>query len=105
MEAAVFDKPVIGVRFDADPKTPPEHSVLKIGDMHDHYRELEVIGGVRLVRNMDELISGINFYFEHPEADREGRKRIRDTQIEFTDGLNGRRAAEFILKELYSRRA
>ena len=103
IDASAFDKPVIGVRFDADPNTPPEHSVLKIGDMHDHYRELEGAGGVRLVKNIDELILAINSYFEHPEADREGRRKILETQVEFTDGQNARRAAEFILKELYSR--
>lgn len=105
IDAAAFDKPVIGVRFDADPKTPPENSVLKIGDMHDHYRELEEVGGIRLVKNMDELISAINFYLERPEADRDGRKKMLETQIEFTDGQNGKRAAEFILQELYNRNA
>lgn len=73
--------------------------------MHDHYRELENMGGVRLVKNIDELISTINFYLEHPEADRDGRKKILETQIEFTDGQNGRRAAEFILKALYAHSA
>ena len=96
IDAAAADIPIIGVRFDADPTCKRQNSVLEIPDAHDHYRELEGAGGVRLVYTMDELINAINFYLAHPEADREGRKRICREQIEFTDGLNGARAADFI---------
>ena len=100
IDAAAMDKPVIGVRFDADTTCLPKNSVLKIADAHDHYRELEHTGGVRLVYDMDQLIKGIADYLEHPEKDREGRELIRKEQIEFTDGLNGTRAADFIRAEL-----
>lgn len=105
IDAAVFDIPVIVVRFDADQNTPIEHRVLKIGDLHDHYRELEETAGMRLVDSMDDFISSVRFYLDHPEADREGRKKLVKTQVEFTDGLNGKRAADFILRELYHRSA
>ena len=103
IDAAAVDKPVIGVRFDADPTCPAKNSVLKIPDAHDHYRELERTGGVRLVRDMNELIQAINHYFVHPESDREGRARMLKEQIQFTDGFNGKRAADFIHKELFAR--
>lgn len=101
IDAAAADRPIIGIRFDADPFTLPQHSVLKIADAHDHYRELEEGGGVRLVHSNDELIDAINFYLEHPEADREARKKIVRDQVEFTDGLNGKRAADFIKKMVH----
>jgi len=101
IDSAAADKPTIGVRFDADPTCKPQNSVLKIPDAHDHYRELELTGGVRLVHNMTELVDAINNYLLHPEADREGRARIRKEQIGFTDGLNGKRSADFIHNVLY----
>ncbi|MBI2055925.1 MAG: hypothetical protein HYT37_00910 [Candidatus Sungbacteria bacterium] len=96
IDSAACDKPAIGVRFDAAPNCPPEHQITKVMDLHDHYRELERTGGIRLAKNIDELIGSINFYLKHPEADRDGRKRICEEQIEFFDGKNGTRAAEFI---------
>lgn len=103
IDAAAAGRPVIGVRFDADPTTAPQHSVVRIADAHDHYRELEQAGAVRLVYSNNDLIDAVNFYLEHPEADREGRKKIVRDQIEFTDGLNGKRAADFIKKMLKER--
>lgn len=102
IDTAACDRPAIGIRFDIAPHCPPEHQILKIMDLHDHYRELERTGGIKLVRNVDELIRGIDFYLEHPEADRAGRGRISAEQIEFFDGKNGARAAEFIKKIVFT---
>lgn len=102
IDAAAADTPIIGIRFDADPSCKRQNSVLQIPDAHDHYRELEEAGGVRLVYTIDELVKAINFYLANPNADREGRKRICKEQIEFTDGLNGTRAADFIRAECYA---
>ena len=100
IDSSAADKPAIGIRFDADPTCKPQNSVLQIPDAHDHYRELEDAGGVRLVYTMDELVQAINDYLNHPEADRNGRARIRHEQIGFIDGFNGKRAADFIRQTL-----
>lgn len=99
VDASVFDKPVINVRFDADPKTPPKHSVMVMLPNHDHYRAIEASGGVRLVGSMDEMISAINAYLENPKLDAEGRERLRREQIVFMDGKAGHRIADFIKGE------
>lgn len=96
IDATACDRPVIGIRFDADPACKREHSISFLMDMHDHYREIEETGGVALVHNTEELVSAINRYLENPALDREGRARIREEQIEFFDGKNGARAAEYI---------
>ncbi|MDP3770364.1 MAG: CDP-glycerol glycerophosphotransferase family protein [bacterium] len=101
IDAAAVDTPVIGVRFDADAQCPAKHSVVKIADAHDHYRELERTGGVRLVYNMEQLIQAINHYLEHPESDREGRIKMFQDQVGFRDGMNGKRTADFIREELF----
>ena len=102
IDAAACDRPIIGIRFDADPHTPLKHQVTKIHDAHDHYSELEAAGGVRLVNNMDEFIESLKFYLDHPEADRKGRKKMVREQVEFTDGQNGKRAAAFIREFVYA---
>lgn len=96
IDAAVFDKPVINVRFDADANCPPEHSVPLFIKQHGHYRAIEASGGVKLVENMNEMISAINAYLKNPRMDFEGRERLRREQIVFMDGLAGKRIAEFI---------
>lgn len=100
IDAAVFDKPVIGIRFDADPNTPPIHRSTTITTYHDHYRELEDERAVALVRSIDELIAALRMYLAHPEQDREGRARIVRQQIERTDGHSGMRVADEIRRAL-----
>lgn len=99
IDASAFDKPSIGIRFDADPNCPSLHSVKFVLDRHDHYRELASTGGVRLVNDMDDLVSAINAYLENPRLDSEGRKRMREEQIQFFDDLSGKRVAETIKKQ------
>jgi len=96
IDAAAFDKPVVNVRFDADPNCSPEHSVPLFIRQHGHYRAIEESGGVKLVGNMNELIKAVNAYLKNPKLDSKGRERLRQEQIVFTDGLAGKRIADFI---------
>ena len=100
VDAAAFDKPVVNVRFDADPATPPEHSVMVMLPDHDHYKAIEASGGVKLVYSMNEMLAAISAYLENPKLDFEGRERLRREQIVFMDGLAGKRIADFIKGEL-----
>lgn len=100
IDAAVFDKPVINVRFDADPACPPKYQVAVMLPEHDHFRAVEATGGVRLVWNMNELIDSINDYLKNPQLDARGRERLRREQIEILDGGAGRRVADFIKSSL-----
>ncbi len=99
VDAIALDKPVINIRFDGDPKTPKAYKI-ELYTGYDHYNFIENAKAVRLACNMDELISQINEYLKNPQLDKEGRKMVRDAEIEFFDGLSGRRFAEFIFKEL-----
>lgn len=100
VDASVFDKPVINVRFDADPTTPFMHSVMVMLPDHDHYKAIEASGGVKLVGSMNHMISAINDYLKNPKLDAEGREKLRQEQIVFMDGKAGQRIAELIKKEL-----
>ncbi len=100
VDASVFDKPVINVRFDADPATPPEHSVMVMLPDHDHYKAIEASGGVKLVGSMNHMISAINDYLDNPKLDAAGRERLRREQVVLMDGQSGHRIAELIKKVL-----
>lgn len=101
IDAAIFDRPVINLRFDADEKTPPHHKI-GIFVRYLHYKTVEASGGVKLVWNMEEMIRAINAYLENPKLDKEGRDRLIREQVEFTDGQAGRRTAEYIKQVLRS---
>lgn len=103
IDASAFDKPVINIRFDAEPICPPHLSVKPFLKDHDHYEAIERTGGIRFAWNMDALIELVNLYIENPYLDELGRERIRREQIEFMDGLSGRRVAEYILNLLNER--
>lgn len=95
IDASVFDKPVVNVRFDADPTCPPKHSVDLVCH-YDYYKSLEDSGGIWLARNMEELFQAVEEYLKNPSLHQEGRTRIVQKQIEFTDGKSGMRVAEYI---------
>lgn len=100
VDAMVFDKPVINVRFDAEPTCPSRHSIGVMLPEHDHFKAIEATGGVRLAWNMDELLGAVKAYLEQPELDKEGRECLRREQIEILDGNAGKRVADFIKKTL-----
>lgn len=100
VDASAFDKPVINVRFDADPNTPPQHSVMVMLPDHDHYKAIEASGGVKLVGSMDHMISAINDYLRDPKLDAAGREKLRQEQIVFMDGKAGHRITEMIKGEI-----
>jgi CDP-glycerol glycerophosphotransferase (TagB/SpsB family) len=101
VDAAAMDKPVINVRYDGDPNVPPKYGVKIFYHGHDHYEMIERSGGVRLAWTPDELIDQINMYLKDASIDRDGRRRIVAEQLEYTDGLSGKRAADAIRKYLY----
>lgn len=104
IDAIAFDRPVVNVRFEADPDCPPKFSQELMLPEHDHFKAIEATGGVRLAWSMDELIGAISTYLENPQLDAAGRARLRREQIELLDGGAGRRVAEF-LKATLARRA
>lgn len=101
VDAMVFDKPVINVRFEADPDCPPKYSQALMLPEHDHFKAIEATGGVRLVWSMEELIEAMNAYLKNLKLDAEGRERLRKEQIEFVDGLAGKRVAGILKESMY----
>jgi len=101
IDASCFDTPVINIGFDGYKKKPYWSSVLRFYD-YTHYSELGKLGGSWVVKSEDELIQAINEYLRNPELHKEGRRKIVETQCQYTDGKSGERIAKMILSYLRS---
>ena len=99
IDAALFEKPVINVKFDSRPSDSSLRRPSRFYDT-DHYSKLLATGGVRLVHNEQELIHWIKSYLENSNLHSAERKRIVDEQCWKHDGRAGFRAANFILNYL-----
>jgi hypothetical protein len=104
IDAAAFDTPVVNVAFDGHKKRPYEESYERYYDF-DHYRKIVETGGVRIGRDVPELVRHIQAYLDDPTLDREGRERIRREQCWKLDGQSGRRIAQAVLATLDEQRA
>lgn len=98
IDAAIFDKPVINIDFELK-KMSLAKSPTQFYRM-EHYKNAIRSGGIRFVKNENELIQWIRRYINHPDTDREGRARLVREQCFYTDGESGERLGSFILSFL-----
>ena len=99
LDAAVFNKPQIIVSFDGWEEKAYIESVKRYHN-EDHMRKLIDTGGMRVVKNADELIYWVNQYLQNPKIDDKGRGRIIKEQFWRLDGRAGKRIARFILNQI-----
>ena len=99
IEAAIFNKPLIGVAFDGLKKMPYWDSASRFFEW-DHLRDIRPLDGIWLVENAKELIHAINTYLKNPGYQGVGREKIVRQQAQFTDGRSAQRVADVILQIL-----
>lgn len=99
IDAAVFDRPEIVINFDGYSKRPYTRSVRRFHN-EDHMKKLIATGGVRVVEHPEGLVEWINRYLDDPSLDAEGRRKIIETQLVFTDGKSGERLGQAIVSAL-----
>lgn len=99
IDAVVFDKPTVFIGFDGTPGRPYWQSLRRFYD-YDHQRSILNTGGVKLAKNMKELIRYVEDYLADPSLDREGRKKIIEERCWKLDGRSCERLANAILKHL-----
>ncbi len=97
IDAAIFDKPVINVKFER--RAHPRNFALWAYKVA-HYQSVLKTGGVRLVNNESELVSWLNNYLDNPKLDSGGRKELVYSQCFSIDGQAGRRVANFLIGQL-----
>lgn len=101
IDAAVFDKPVINLGFNIRPHVQSLHSPLPHYSF-THYKKVLAIGGIRFVRNEEEMTFWINEYLRDPLIDQDKRRALVKQECNFFDGKSGKRIAEY-LKGCFSR--
>ncbi len=102
VDAAIFDKPIININFEMGKsanleKLPTQYYLF------DHYKKALRTGGIRLVSRKEDFLDTIREYLVHPEHDREGRKRLRESQCAYLDGFSAKRVAGHIKRMLDER--
>ncbi len=99
IDAIVFNKPVVLVGFDAEPR-PYEQSITQYYD-YDHQRDILKFGGARLARSPDELANLVGKYLHHPEKDNDGRRKVAAEFCGPLDGRSGERLGNFLSGLIY----
>lgn len=99
VEAAVYDKPLIGISFDGNQHLDYWNSAKRFFDWN-HLADIKPLEGIDLVESREELVSAINRALENPDYLREGRARIVEQQCGFRDGKSAERLANTILRFL-----
>ena len=95
IDALVFNKPQIIVNFDGYENKPYTLSVKRFHN-EDHMKKMIACGGVKLVKNREELINQVNNYLEHPALDQEGRDKMFTQQLWKLDGNSPQRIARAV---------
>ncbi|PIR82441.1 hypothetical protein COU20_02280 [Candidatus Kaiserbacteria bacterium CG10_big_fil_rev_8_21_14_0_10_59_10] len=100
LEAAILDRPSIGIAFDGEKKLPFYLSVERYY-CTNHFSNVVATGAVRVVRDRAELLDAVAAYHANPALDTEGRRTLVREQVHFTDGKSAERLA-FRIREILS---
>ena len=92
IEASIFDKPLINIDFDNmmkmySWKKKPERQDINIDRNLDHNSRVMKLGGIKNVKNEEELINAINFYLQTPSADYKNEKNFGFREVEITKDM------------------
>jgi CDP-Glycerol:Poly(glycerophosphate) glycerophosphotransferase len=103
IDAAIFDTPVVNLRFDAEPGRPYLKSVRRQYDT-DHYRQVLRTGAVRLADTPEQLVDEVRRYLADPSHERAERANLVRELCYRDDGRAGERVAEAVVRIARSRR-
>lgn len=98
LDAAILDRPVIGIRFEHEADAPRE--IMYDEYDVDHYRPLVESGGLRVARTWSELLALMREAIEHPGRDREARRRMVAQECGMVDGRAAERVSDDLLNRL-----
>jgi hypothetical protein len=91
LDAALLDRPVIGIDLSREPAAP--RGILYEEYGADHYRPLTESGGIFVARSFAEIVAALREAAETPEARREARARMVASEIGRADGHATERVA------------
>jgi hypothetical protein len=97
IDAAIFDTPIVNLRFDAEPGRPYLKSVRRQYDT-DHYLQVMRTGAVRLADSPEQLIEEVCRYLADPSHERAERAGLVRALCFRDDGQAGARVAEAVAR-------
>ena len=104
IDAAILDRPVISIAYDPAGNLPYEQSIRRYYDL-THMSTVVTAGATQLATSAEDLRQNIVRYLDHPELDRDGRRRIVEQQLGRVDSRSTERVVEAILKTLHTKHA
>ncbi|MGI8939452.1 MAG: hypothetical protein ACR2JF_14825 [Iamia sp.] len=99
VDGAWFDRPQVGPAFDDAPGRPHDRQVRTMYE-REHWLPIAASGGMAIAHDRASLVRAVARGFTHPEEGAEGRRRILDEIITFTDGRATERVAAGVAQGL-----
>ena len=97
LDALCFDKPIIGIAFDAGHPYEPYWRSARRLFKREHCEKLLPMGGMQIVENKEQLVGALNRYLQDPSLDRDGRQNMVEAECHKLDGKAGERIAEVLI--------
>jgi hypothetical protein len=101
LDAAILDRPVIGIAYDPSGDRPYDQSIRRYYDW-THMANVVHAKAMQLANSPEELRQKIVAYLKDPALDREGRRRIVEQQFGRIDGASSERVVDAISQVLQS---
>ena len=98
LDAAILDRPVLGIDFTAEPTAPQD--IMYQEYEAEHYRPLVQLGGLRLAHSWGELVTLIQTAIDCPRMDAERRAAVVRQECGVVDGQAASRVAAALLAQL-----
>lgn len=95
LDAAILDRPVIGVAFASVPGSPEEGIYRQTYHLH-HYKPLVESRGLRIAHDLDEMMDLVAAALDNPERDQEYRAEMVRRECGVVDGCAAERIAAVI---------
>lgn len=96
LEAAVLDRPIVGIGFDGYARRPVKKSIRRF-QMREHFKDILRSGCIRIAGNFDELFLLLDGYFKNPQRDADKRAFLRKKFCGELDGRTSERIAQKIV--------
>lgn len=96
LDAAYFDRPVIGIAYDPRPGKPYD-AIAKDLYYREHFIDITHSGGISIAFSTADTLKYIQRYLENPRQDSEARHRMLRSYDPFLDGRAASRVAEAII--------
>lgn len=93
IDAAIFNRPVVNLDFDPQPKPTDQELIKDINHKWNHFKPVAESGGVWLVNNFDETANAVKNYLKNPDLHRLKRRWITQYVCGNSSGKAGEQMA------------